>query len=86
MLAADPDAIGKAAAELAGTGRLAAEAFAREELACAAAAAGDRDRATAALDAALAGYQRMGAVPDRDRALGAGARAGHPPGLPGGAP
>jgi DNA-binding CsgD family transcriptional regulator len=69
MLAADPDAIGKAADELAGTGRLAAEAFAREELACAAAAAGDRDRATAALDAALDGYQRLGAVPDRDRAL-----------------
>jgi DNA-binding NarL/FixJ family response regulator len=56
--------------ELAGAGRLAAEAFAREELACTAAAAGDRDRATAALDMALAGYQRMGAVPDRDRALG----------------
>ena len=55
--------------QLAGTGRLAAEAFAREELACAAAAAGDRDRAAAALDAALAGYQRIGAVPDRDRAL-----------------
>ena len=70
MIAADPDAIGAAATELAGTGRLAAEAFAREELACAAAAAGDRDRAAAALDAALAGYQRMGAVPDRDRALG----------------
>ena len=68
-LAADPDAIGEAADELAGAGRLAAEAFAREELACAAAAAGDRDRATAALDAALAGYQRIGAVPDRDRAL-----------------
>ncbi len=69
MLAADPDGIGKAADDLAGTGRLAAEAFAREELACAAAAAGDRDRAAAALDAALTGYQRIGAVPDRDRAL-----------------
>ena len=68
-LAADPDAIGEAADEFAGTGRLAAEAFAREELACAAAAGGDRDRATAALDAALAGYQRIGAVTDRDRAL-----------------
>ena len=68
-LAADPDAIGEAADELAGAGRLAAEAFAREELACAAAAVGDRDHATAALDAALAGYQRIGAVPDRDRAL-----------------
>jgi DNA-binding CsgD family transcriptional regulator len=68
-LAADPDAIGDAAAELAGAGRLTAEAFAREELACAAAATGDRDRAAEALDAALAGYQRMGAVPDRDRAL-----------------
>ena len=69
MLDADPDAIEEAAAELAGAGRLTAEAFAREELACAAAAAGDRDRAAAALDAALAGYQRIGAVPDRDRAL-----------------
>jgi len=70
VLGADPDAIGAAAAELAAAGRLTAEAFAREELACAAAAAGDRNRAAAALDAALAGYQRMGAVPDRDRALG----------------
>ena len=70
MLAADPDAIEAAAAELAGAGRLTAEASAREELACAAAAVGDRDRATAALDAALARYQRMGTVPDRDRALG----------------
>ena len=33
------------------------------------AAAGDRDRAAAALDAALTWYQRIGAVPDRDRAL-----------------
>ena len=69
MLDADPDAIEDAATQLAGAGRLAAEAFAREELACAAAATGDRDRAAAAMDAALAGYQRMGAVPDRDRAL-----------------
>jgi DNA-binding CsgD family transcriptional regulator len=70
MLTADPDAIDETATELAGAGRLTAEAFAREELACAAAAAGERDRAVAALQAALAGYQRMGAVPDRDRALG----------------
>jgi DNA-binding CsgD family transcriptional regulator len=70
ILGADPDAIGEAAAELAGTGRHAAEAFAREELACAAATARDRDRAVAALEAALAGYQRLGAQPDRDRALG----------------
>ena len=70
MLTADPDAIDEAAAELAGIGRLAAEAFAREEAACAAAAHGDRDRAAAALETALAGYRRMGAVPDRDRALG----------------
>ena len=70
MIAADPDAIGETATELASAGRLAAEAFAREELACAAAASGDRDRAVTALEAALAGYQRMGAVPDRDRALG----------------
>ena len=69
MLDADPDAIEETASQLGGAGRLAAEAFAREELACAAAAAGDRDRAAAALDAALAGYQRMGAAPDRDRAL-----------------
>jgi DNA-binding CsgD family transcriptional regulator len=69
VLDADPDAIEETAAEFAGAGRLTAEAFAREELACAAAAAGDRDRAAAALDAALARYQLMGAVPDRDRAL-----------------
>ena len=69
VLAADPDAIESAAAELAGAGRLAAESFAREELACAAAAGGDRARAVAALESALAGYRRMGAVPDRDRAL-----------------
>ena len=69
MLDADPDAIEETASQLGGAGRLAAEAFAREELACAAAAAGDRGRAAAALDAALAGYQRMGAAPDRDRAL-----------------
>jgi DNA-binding NarL/FixJ family response regulator len=70
MITADPDAIDGAAAELAGAGRLTAEAFAREEAACAAAARGDRDRAAAALETALAGYRRMGAVPDRDRALG----------------
>jgi DNA-binding CsgD family transcriptional regulator len=69
-LGADPGMIEAAATELAEAGRLTAEAFAREELAVAAATAGDRDRAAAALDAALAGYQRMGAVPDRDRALG----------------
>jgi DNA-binding CsgD family transcriptional regulator len=70
MLAADCDAIEGAATRLARAGRLKTEAFAREELACAAAAVGDRDRALLALDAALAGYRRMGAVPDRDRALG----------------
>jgi DNA-binding NarL/FixJ family response regulator len=69
MLGSDPDAIEEAAAALGADGRLVAEAFAREELACAAAAAGDRDRAAAALDAALAGYLRVRAVPDRDRAL-----------------
>ncbi len=69
VLAADPDMIGEAADDLAGAGRLAAEAFAREELACAAATAGHRGRAGAALDAALTSYQRIGAVPDRDRAL-----------------
>jgi DNA-binding CsgD family transcriptional regulator len=68
MLDADPDPIEETASQLAGAGRLAAEAFAREELACAAAEAGDRDRAATALDAALTGYQRMGAVPDQDRA------------------
>jgi DNA-binding NarL/FixJ family response regulator len=70
MLGADPDMIEASATELAEAGRLTAEAFAREELAAAAATAGDRGRAAAALDVALAGYQRMGAVPDRDRALG----------------
>ena len=66
---ADPDAIEAAASALTQAGRRTLDAFAREELACAAAAAGDRDRATGALDAALAGYQRMGATADRDRAL-----------------
>jgi hypothetical protein len=70
MLTADPDEIEAAATGFAADGRLMAEAFAREELACAAAAAADKDRAAVALDAALAGYQRMGAIPDRDRALG----------------
>jgi DNA-binding CsgD family transcriptional regulator len=66
---ADPDAIEAAAGALAQAGRGTLDAFAREELACAAASAGDRDRAVGALDAALAGYQRMGATADRDRAL-----------------
>ena len=70
MIVADPDAIDEAAAELAATGRGAAEAFAREEAACAAAAAGDRNRAAAALETALTRYGQMRAVPDRDRALG----------------
>ena len=48
MIDADPGAIGKAADQVGDGGRLTAEAFAREELACAAAAAGDRDRANAA--------------------------------------
>ena len=69
MLNADPDAIEETASQFAGAGRRRAEAFAREELACAAGAAGDRERAAAALTAALADYQRMGAVPDRDRVL-----------------
>jgi len=69
MLAADPDAIEDAAGQLTAAGRLTAEAFAREELACAAATTGDRERAAAALDGALDGYQRLGAVTDRDRAL-----------------
>jgi DNA-binding CsgD family transcriptional regulator len=70
MLTADPDEIEVAADGFAADGRGMAEAFAREELACAAGAAGDKDRAALALDAALAGYQRMRAVPDADRALG----------------
>jgi DNA-binding CsgD family transcriptional regulator len=65
----DPDGIEAAAGALAAAGRRTLEALAREELACAAAAAGDRDRATRALEAALTGYQRMGAVADRDRAV-----------------
>ncbi|HEY2278551.1 MAG TPA: LuxR C-terminal-related transcriptional regulator [Streptosporangiaceae bacterium] len=69
MLSADPDAIDEAVTELARAGRGTAEVTAREELACAAAAAGDKERAVAALEAALAGYQHMGAVTDRDRAL-----------------
>jgi DNA-binding CsgD family transcriptional regulator len=70
MLTADPDEIEAAAAGFAADDRGTIEAFAREELACAAAAAGAKDRAAVALDAALAGYQRMRAVPDSDRVLG----------------
>jgi DNA-binding NarL/FixJ family response regulator len=70
MIAADPDALDQAATDLGESGRHGAEAFAREEQAAAAAAGGDRGRAVEALDAALDGYQRMGAVPDRNRALG----------------
>jgi DNA-binding CsgD family transcriptional regulator len=69
MIDADPGAIGEAADQLGNAGRLTAEAFAREELACAVAAAGDQDRASAVLDLALTAYQRLGAVPDQDRAL-----------------
>ena len=69
MLTADPDAIEQAAAEFASASRGMAEITAQEELACAAAATGDRPRAVTALDAALAGYQRMGATPDQGRAL-----------------
>jgi len=69
MLTADPDAIEEAAAELGRAGRGSAEAAAREELACAAAAAGDKERAVVALEVALASYQDMGAITDRDRAL-----------------
>jgi DNA-binding CsgD family transcriptional regulator len=69
MLTADPDAIEQAAAELARAGRGSAEATAREELACAAAAAGDKERSVAALEAALASYRHMGAVTDQDRTL-----------------
>src|SRR6201996_2522321 len=67
--AADPDAIEEAAAELGRAGRGSAEAAAREELACAAAAAGDKERAVVALEVALASYRDMGAITDRDRAL-----------------
>jgi DNA-binding CsgD family transcriptional regulator/tetratricopeptide (TPR) repeat protein len=69
MLTADLDEMDAAATEFAGSGRCVVEAFAREELTCAAAAVGDRNRATVALEAALAGYRRMGAVTDRDRVL-----------------
>jgi DNA-binding CsgD family transcriptional regulator len=70
ILAADPGEISTVVAELTAEGRLTAAAFAGEELACAAAATGDRDRASAALEETLVAYQRFGAVPDRDRVLG----------------
>ena len=41
----------------------------QEELACAAAAHGDRARAVAAMEEALAGYERVRATVDRDRLL-----------------
>lgn len=82
MLATDPDMIGSAAAELQATGRHMAEAFAREELAC---AAGGREAAVTALEGALAGYQRMGAQPDRGPAPGPAAGPGRAPRSPRGA-
>ena len=42
---------------------------AQEELACAAAAAGDRVRAVAAMEEAIAGYERVRSTVDRDRLL-----------------
>ncbi len=68
MLAADPDMIGEAADDLAGAGRRAAEAFAREELACAAAVTGNRDRALARMRAL--GIRRSSREPHRDAGHG----------------
>ena len=86
MLAADPDAIEDAAGQLAAAGRLTAETFAREELACAAATTGDRDacrrgpgRCPGRIPAARRRHRPgPGAGPDP--------RAGPAPQLPGTAP
>ena len=65
----DPEKIASAAADLQRTGRHVLEAFAWEELAEASARSGDRARAAHALDLALAGFARIGAIKDTHRAL-----------------
>ena len=85
MITSDPDEIDFAATRFEAAGRRYLAACGWEELACAAAARKDKARAATALDAAVAGYERMRAVPDRDRALARaralgvrrGAREGH---------
>jgi DNA-binding CsgD family transcriptional regulator len=69
MVTGSADEISSATQDFAAAGRRTWEYFGYEELACAAAAAGDKNRALEALDAALAGYQRMRTTPDRDRVL-----------------
>ena len=67
--AADPDRLSTAVDMLTEAGRIMLATFATEELAYAWAVAGERKRATDRLNEAVAGFERMGALPDRDRAL-----------------
>ena len=69
MVTGSAEEISSATQDFAATGRRTWEYFGYEELACAAAAAGDKNRALEALDAALAGYQQIRTTPDRDRVL-----------------
>ena len=69
MTARNADDIAAGAALLSRAGQDVLEAYAWEELADAAASSGDHGRAVHALDLALAGFRRFGAVKDTDRAL-----------------
>ncbi len=66
----DVDRIERAARAFRSYGDVLHATFGWEESACAAAAAGQRDRARDRLELAVAGYQTMGAVPDLDRLFG----------------
>ena len=67
--AADPERLAAAVEALNDAGRTMIATVATEELAYAWAVAGDRKRAADRLNEAVAGFERMGALPDRDRAL-----------------
>ena len=69
MVVSDADEIEAATDRFVAQGRGQLAACGLEELACAAASRKDRVGAAAALDAAVAAYDRMRAVPDRDRVL-----------------
>lgn len=66
---ADPAAIRRAHAAFTARGYVGRAWQAQDELACALAAAGDRPGAVAAMEEAIAGYERARAVVDRDRLL-----------------
>ncbi len=66
---ADPAEIERAHALFVARGLAGRVMHAQEELACAAAAAGDRAGAVAAMEEAIAGYERLRSTVDRDRLL-----------------